>query len=46
MSNSKELRVPLLDHRLVEFFFNLPSNYKIYDGNLRYIYRKIYEKKY
>ena len=43
MSNSKELRVPLLDHRLVEFF-NLPSNYKIYDGNLRYIYRKIYEK--
>ncbi len=44
MINSKELRVPLLDHRLVEFFFSLPSKYKIYNGNLRYIYRKIYEK--
>jgi len=42
MINSKELRVPLLDHRLVEFFFSLPSKYKIRNGSLRYIYRKIF----
>ena len=38
MSNSKELRVPLLDHNIVEYFF-LPENYLINNGNLRYIYR-------
>jgi len=37
MANSLEVRVPFLDHRLVEFFFNLPSKYK-----LRYLIRKKY----
>ena len=36
MTNGKELRVPLLDHRLVEFF-HLPSKYKIYNGNKIYL---------
>lgn len=41
MMNGKELRVPLLNHNLVEFFFNLDNGYFIKNGHLRYIYRKI-----
>ena len=29
MANSLEVRVPFLDHRLVEFFFSIPSKYKL-----------------
>lgn len=29
MANSLEVRVPLLDHRIVDFAFSLPTNYKI-----------------
>ena len=36
MSNGKELRVPLLDHNIVEFCYSLPINYKNNMGNLRY----------
>ena len=43
MMHSKELRVPLLDHRLVEFFYNLDNKYKIQNGHLRYLYRKIFK---
>lgn len=39
MTNGKELRVPLLDHTLVEFIFSIPNNYKISNGNLRNFYR-------
>lgn len=34
MRNGLEVRVPFLDHRLVEFAFSLPSNYKI-DGKMK-----------
>ena len=39
MGNSRELRVPLLDHRLVEFAFHLPSTAKIQDGEQRLFMR-------
>jgi len=35
MARGCELRVPLLDHRLVEFAFSLPSSYKISRGEQR-----------
>ena len=35
MSYGREIRVPLLDHRLVEFCFNTPASYKIKDGTQR-----------
>ena len=34
MANSLEVRSPFLDHKLVDFAFGLPSEYKI-DGNLK-----------
>tara|TARA_Y100000590_G_C15733643_1_gene1017892 strand:+ start:198 stop:2066 length:1869 start_codon:yes stop_codon:yes gene_type:complete len=40
MNHSKELRVPLLDHNIVKFFYNLNETKLIKDGNLRYFYRK------
>jgi asparagine synthase (glutamine-hydrolysing) len=45
MAHGKELRVPLLDHNIVEFFFNLDDNQIINNGHLRYFYRKFCEKK-
>jgi len=46
MFSSKELRVPLLDHRLVEFCYNIPSYKKINNGNLRDFYRNTVIEKY
>ena len=46
MFSSKELRVPLLDHRLVEFCYNIPSHKKIKNGNLRDFYRNTIIEKY
>jgi asparagine synthase (glutamine-hydrolysing) len=39
MSFSLESRVPLLDHELVEYIFNLPIDQKIKFGWNRYVYR-------
>jgi asparagine synthase (glutamine-hydrolysing) len=46
MYSSKELRVPLLDHNIVEFFFNLEDDNIIHNGNLRYFYREFCRKKF
>lgn len=40
MANSLELRVPLLDHRLLEFAASLPANYKLRGFSLKYIWKK------
>jgi asparagine synthase (glutamine-hydrolysing) len=39
MGYGKELRVPFLDHRLVEFSFRLPGRLKIVDGQQRALLR-------
>ena len=44
MAASVELRVPFLDHAIVEFASSLPSNYKIHNGTGKYILKKIMEK--
>ena len=46
MSNGKELRVPLLDHNILKFFYTTQNSLKIKDGNLRYIYRKYLHNKF
>lgn len=43
MSYGREIRVPLLDHRLVEFAFSLPASYKIKDGVQRAFIRDAIE---
>lgn len=44
MAFSREVRLPYLDHRLVEFCYSLPSNYKIKQGWSKYVLRKAFEK--
>ncbi len=39
MANSLEVRVPFLDHRVVEFCFSLPSSFKIHHGVRKRILR-------
>jgi len=41
MAFSTELREPFLDHRLVEFAFSLPLEYKIKNGITKFILREI-----
>jgi len=40
MAHSLELRVPLLDHRLVEFVYNLPASMKLNKGVKKYLLKK------
>ena len=40
MAHSVESRVPLLDHRLIEFAFNLKNDFKINKGVTKYILRE------
>ncbi len=40
MANSIELRVPLLDHRLLEFAASLPSRFKLNGFSTKYILKK------
>jgi asparagine synthase (glutamine-hydrolysing) len=39
MANSLEVRVPFLDHRVVEFCFSLPADFKVYRGIQKRILR-------
>ena len=41
MAVSLEARVPLLDHRVVEFAWTLPTEYKIHNGVTKYPLREI-----
>ena len=41
MANSLEVRVPLLDHRVVEFAYSLPVEMKLRDGQRKYLLRKV-----
>lgn len=44
MAASVELRVPFLDHRLVEFAARLPVSYKLRGGTSKYLLKKLMEK--
>ncbi len=45
MAHGVEVRLPFLDHKLVEFIFSLPSNLKIHDGWTKWLLRKAMDKK-
>ena len=45
MAHSLEVRVPFLDHRLVEFAFSLPVEYKIKGKTTKFILRKLMQGK-
>lgn len=44
MASSLETRVPFLDHRLIEFSWGLPLNFKIRENQNKWILRQILEK--
>jgi asparagine synthase (glutamine-hydrolysing) len=44
MANSLEVRVPMLDHELVEYIYNLPSKLKLHKLQTKYILKKLSEK--
>jgi asparagine synthase (glutamine-hydrolysing) len=45
MATSIELRVPFLDHRLVEFAAKIPSKYKLHGKTPKYILKKIMQNR-
>jgi len=45
MANSLELRVPLLDHRLLEFAATMPAKYKVHGFTTKYILKKALSKR-
>lgn len=40
MSRSLEARLPFTDHRLVEFVWSLPFDYKVHEGNGKHLHRE------
>lgn len=45
MANSIELRVPFLDHKLLEFAASLPGNYKVRGLTTKFIAKKVLREK-
>lgn len=45
MANSREVRLPFLDHELVEFIFTLPANFKIRNGWTKWLLRESMKNK-
>jgi asparagine synthase (glutamine-hydrolysing) len=45
MANSLELRVPLLDHRVLEFAASLPPRFKLRGFRTKYIFKKALEQR-
>jgi len=43
MAHSREIRLPFLSHKLVDFVFKLPDNYKLKSGWTKFILRKSME---
>jgi asparagine synthase (glutamine-hydrolysing) len=43
MAHSREVRLPFLNHELVEFIFTLPADYKIRGGCTKWLLRKAME---
>ena len=43
MANSLEVRVPLLDHKFVEFAATIPSEWRLHGGETKYIFKKALE---
>lgn len=41
MANSLEVRVPLLDHKLIEFALAMPSRYKLNNLKTKYLLKKV-----
>jgi len=44
MANSLEVRVPLLDHQVVEFAYSLPLGMKLRQGKGKYLLRQVMKK--
>jgi asparagine synthase (glutamine-hydrolysing) len=45
MAHGREVRLPFLNHELVEFVFSLPSQLKMHDGWTKYLLRTTMNKK-
>lgn len=45
MAHGREVRLPFLQHELVEFIFSLPAAYKIHEGWTKWLLRKAMDKK-
>jgi len=43
MAHGREVRLPFLQHQLVEFVFSLPAHFKIKDGRTKWLLRKSVE---
>jgi asparagine synthase (glutamine-hydrolysing) len=45
MAHSREIRLPFLDHEMVEFIFSLPANFKIRNGWTKWLLREAMKNK-